>query len=48
MKFLIGSVKIAKVRGDELPMRVFMFLGIGSFWNGLPIPEAQLVQDFFW
>lgn len=47
MKVLICSViKIAKVRG-ELPMRGFMFHGIGSFWNGLSIFEAKLVQDFF-
>ena len=39
----ICFVKVAKVR-DELPMRGFMFLDIGSFFNGLPIPEANLVQ----
>ena len=43
---LICFVKIAKVR-DELPMRGFMFLGIGSFFDGLPIPEANLVEEFF-
>lgn len=39
----IRFVKIAEVR-DELLMRGFMFLGIESYFNGLPIPEANLVQ----